>query len=94
MTIRMDEGAAELLDTLHKAGYAAYVVGGCVRDSLLGLSLIHILQGGRTFLQKSGNGLRHHEQKNFCRTRIKNGNLLANKVGLCYTCLLYTSYTR
>ena len=36
MTIRMDEGAAELLDTLHKAGYAAYVVGGCVRDSLLG----------------------------------------------------------
>lgn len=38
MTIRMDEGAAELLDTLHKAGYAAYVVGGCVRDSLLGLT--------------------------------------------------------
>ncbi len=37
MTIRMDEGAAELLDTLHRAGYAAYVVGGCVRDSLLGL---------------------------------------------------------
>lgn len=36
MTIRMDEGAAELLDTLHRAGYAAYVVGGCVRDSLLG----------------------------------------------------------
>ena len=25
MTIRMDEGAAELLDTLHRAGYAAYV---------------------------------------------------------------------
>ena len=24
MTIRMDEGAAELLDTLHRAGYAAY----------------------------------------------------------------------
>ena len=38
MTIRMDEGAAELLDTLHGAGYAAYVVGGCVRDSLLGLT--------------------------------------------------------
>ena len=38
MTIRMDEGAAELLDTLHRAGYAAYVVGGCVRDSLLGLT--------------------------------------------------------
>ena len=38
MTIRMDEGAAELLDTLHRAGYVAYVVGGCVRDSLLGLT--------------------------------------------------------
>ena len=38
MTIRMDEGAAELLDTLHRAGYAAYVVGGCLRDSLLGLT--------------------------------------------------------
>ena len=38
MTIRMDEGAAELLDTLYRAGYAAYVVGGCVRDSLLGLT--------------------------------------------------------
>ena len=38
MTIRMDEGAVELLDTLHRAGYAAYVVGGCVRDSLLGLT--------------------------------------------------------
>ena len=38
MTIRMDGGAAELLDTLHRAGYAAYVVGGCVRDSLLGLT--------------------------------------------------------
>ena len=38
MTIRMDKGAAELLDTLHRAGYAAYVVGGCVRDSLLGLT--------------------------------------------------------
>ena len=37
MTIQMDKGAAELLDTLHRAGYAAYVVGGCVRDSLLGL---------------------------------------------------------
>ena len=38
MTIRMDEGAAELLDTLNRAGYAAYVVGGCVRDSLLDLT--------------------------------------------------------
>ena len=36
-TIKLDPGAAELLDALHKAGYAAYAVGGCVRDSLLGL---------------------------------------------------------
>ena len=38
MTIRMDEGAAELLYALHAAGHAAYAVGGCVRDSLLGLT--------------------------------------------------------
>ena len=37
MTISMDPGAAALLDALHTAGYAAYAVGGCVRDSLLGL---------------------------------------------------------
>ena len=36
--IALDPGAAALLDRLHQAGYAAYVVGGCVRDSLLGLS--------------------------------------------------------
>ena len=35
--IKLDPGAAALLDALHGAGYAAYVVGGCVRDSLLGL---------------------------------------------------------
>ena len=45
--IRLDAGAAALLARLHGAGYAAYAVGGCVRDSLLGrtpqdLSLIHI----------------------------------------------------
>ena len=37
MTISMDPGAAALLDALRRAGYAAYAVGGCVRDSLLGL---------------------------------------------------------
>ena len=36
MTIPMDAGAAELLHALHAAGHAAYAVGGCVRDSLLG----------------------------------------------------------
>lgn len=42
MKLTLDPGAAALLDALHAAGYAAYAVGGCVRDSLLGLSLIHI----------------------------------------------------
>ena len=36
MKLTLDPGAAALLDTLHAAGYAAYTVGGCVRDSLLG----------------------------------------------------------
>ena len=36
-TIKLDPGAALLLDALHGAGHAAYAVGGCVRDSLLGL---------------------------------------------------------
>lgn len=31
----LDPGAAALLTHLHAAGYAAYAVGGCVRDSLL-----------------------------------------------------------
>ena len=35
--IALDAGAAALLRTLHEAGYGAYAVGGCVRDSLLGL---------------------------------------------------------
>ena len=35
--IKLDLGAAALLDALHGAGHAAYAVGGCVRDSLLGL---------------------------------------------------------
>ena len=34
--IRLDAGAVALLARLHGAGYAAYAVGGCVRDSLLG----------------------------------------------------------
>ena len=36
-TIKLDPGAVLLLDALHGAGHAAYAVGGCVRDSLLGL---------------------------------------------------------
>ena len=36
MKLTLDLGAAALLNALHAAGYAAYAVGGCVRDSLLG----------------------------------------------------------
>ena len=36
MKLTLDPGAAALLDALHAAGYAAYAVGGCVLDSLLG----------------------------------------------------------
>ena len=35
---KLPEGAAFVLDRLHGAGYQAYVVGGCVRDTLLGKS--------------------------------------------------------
>ena len=37
MTLKLDAGAAALLDALHGAGHRAYAVGGCVRDSLMGL---------------------------------------------------------
>lgn len=36
MKIEMPEKAKSILNTLHGAGFEAYVVGGCVRDSLLG----------------------------------------------------------
>lgn len=38
MNIVLESGAAALLDELHRAGFGAYAVGGCVRDSLLGLA--------------------------------------------------------
>ena len=34
-TIRLPHDAYRLLQTLRAAGHSAYVVGGCVRDSLL-----------------------------------------------------------
>ena len=34
--IRIPPGAAKILHVLEDHGYEAYVVGGCVRDSLLG----------------------------------------------------------
>ena len=36
--IRFPEGVWEILQTLNGKGFKAYVVGGCVRDSILGLS--------------------------------------------------------
>ncbi|WP_026526205.1 CCA tRNA nucleotidyltransferase [Butyrivibrio sp. VCD2006] len=36
MIINIPKPAKEILDSLHEAGYEAYVVGGCVRDSILG----------------------------------------------------------
>ncbi len=36
MIIEVPPNAEKILDTLHENGYEAYVVGGCVRDSILG----------------------------------------------------------
>jgi tRNA nucleotidyltransferase (CCA-adding enzyme) len=36
MKIKMPENAKIILDTIHKAGFEAYIVGGCVRDAVLG----------------------------------------------------------
>ena len=36
MKITMPKNAKMILDTIHRAGFEAYVVGGCVRDALLG----------------------------------------------------------
>ena len=38
MKIMIPETPKRILDTLRKNGYEAYAVGGCVRDSLLGLT--------------------------------------------------------
>ena len=36
MRIELPEKVKKILDTLTEAGYEAYAVGGCVRDSILG----------------------------------------------------------
>ncbi|MCM1497660.1 MAG: CCA tRNA nucleotidyltransferase [Clostridium sp.] len=36
MQIHMPDNASRIIDTLQKAGYEAYIVGGCVRDAVLG----------------------------------------------------------
>ena len=47
--------------------------------------LAKLIPGGRTLLQRMPVPDFAAGCKNFCAARIKNGNLLANKVGLCYT---------
>ena len=37
MEIRIPKDAQSIIDRLSEAGYEAYIVGGCVRDCLLGL---------------------------------------------------------
>ena len=37
-TMLLPESIAEIINALETAGYAAYVVGGCVRDACLGLT--------------------------------------------------------
>lgn len=36
MAFHIDNNVSAILDTLHKEGYEAYIVGGCVRDMILG----------------------------------------------------------
>ncbi|WP_092329844.1 CCA tRNA nucleotidyltransferase [Butyrivibrio sp. YAB3001] len=36
MKINLPENVKKILDTMHEAGYEAYIVGGCVRDAILG----------------------------------------------------------
>ena len=36
MKINMPENANRIIHTLQDAGYEAYIVGGCVRDAVLG----------------------------------------------------------
>ncbi len=36
MKIRIPDNAKKILDIIHEAGFEAYVVGGCVRDAILG----------------------------------------------------------
>ena len=38
MRINIPENAKKIIDVLYENGYEAYVVGGCVRDSLLGVT--------------------------------------------------------
>lgn len=37
MELQINSGAGKIVEQLEKAGYEAYVVGGCVRDALMGI---------------------------------------------------------
>ena len=43
MKINIPQKAAQILKTLNAAGYEAYVVGGCVRDSIRGTGTLQLL---------------------------------------------------
>lgn len=38
LKIDIPSGAKQIINTLNNSGFEAYVVGGCVRDSILGMS--------------------------------------------------------
>ena len=37
MKIKIPKDVKKILDTLYQNGYEAFIVGGCVRDSILGI---------------------------------------------------------
>ena len=37
MTVKLPDNVDMIIKALHSAGYEAYVVGGCTRDSIMGL---------------------------------------------------------
>ena len=73
MKIQVPEKAKKIIDTLNAAGYEAYAVGGCVRDSVLGRD-IHV----------SGCGLPAHFLP--CRERKECGGLPDDflSIGKCF----------
>ena len=38
MRMKLPDPVAQVLEALENAGFASYAVGGCVRDTLLGLA--------------------------------------------------------
>ena len=88
-TIKLDPGAALLLDALHGAGHAAYAVGGCVRDSLLGLAPhdwdLCTAARPEQVMELFG-------EKQCIPTGLQHGTVTVKRDGRLYEiCLLYTS---